>query len=235
MRAYGADMRAQSEDTPGVATAPFATSVGSVRSHRVFATCYDRMNAAAERTFLGRRRAALLGGLTGTVLDVGAGTGANLPHLRSAERVVAVEPDPAMRQRLERRAAESTISVEVSAASADALPFDDASVDAVVFTLVLCTVGDPNAALAEARRVLRDDGTLAVLEHVRGTGRLARFQDAITPVWKVVGAGCHPNRDTLTTLRGRGDFAIDDVDEFRELPRWFPASPMLQLTARPTR
>lgn len=206
-----------------------------MRAHRIFAAYYDRLNAAVERSFLGKRREALLHGLTGAVLDVGAGTGANLPYLRSAERVVAVEPDPAMRARLARRAAETSIPVEVSDASAEALPFGDASFDAVVFTLVLCTVPDPDAALAEARRVLRDDGRLVLLEHVRGDGRLARVQDRITPLWKVVGAGCHPNRDTLGTLRRRGEFELDEVEEFAELPRWVPASPMIQVTARPAR
>ncbi|MEY7974172.1 class I SAM-dependent methyltransferase [Saccharomonospora xinjiangensis] len=206
-----------------------------MRAHRIFAACYDRMNGAAERSFLGRRREALLNDLTGSVLDVGAGTGANLPHLRSAERIVAVEPDPAMRARLAPRAAAAAVPVEVSDASAEALPFADDSFDAVVFTLVLCTVADPDAALSEARRMLRDDGKLVLLEHVRGEGRLARVQDQITPVWKFFGAGCHPNRDTLSTLRRRGEFEIDEVEEFSEIPRWVPASPMIQVTARPTR
>ncbi|CAM2984229.1 class I SAM-dependent methyltransferase [Saccharomonospora xinjiangensis] len=205
-----------------------------MRAHRIFAACYDRMNGAAERSFLGRRREALLHNLTGSVLDVGAGTGANLPHLRSAERIVAVEPDPAMRARLAPRAAAADVPVEVSDASAEALPFADGSFDAVVFTLVLCTVADPDAALSEARRVLRDDGKLVLLEHVRGEGRLARVQDRITPVWKFFGAGCHPNRDTLSTLRRRGEFEIDEVEEFSEVPQWVPASPMIQVTARPT-
>ncbi len=206
-----------------------------MRAHRVFAAYYDRLNAAAERSFLGQRREALLHGLTGAVLDVGAGTGANLPYLRSAERVVAAEPDPAMMARLARRATDTSVPVEVSDASAEALPFADASFDAVVFTLVLCTVTDPDAALAEARRVLRDDGRLVLLEHVRGDGRLARVQDRITPLWKIVGAGCHPNRDTLGTLRRRGEFELAEVEEFSELPRWVPASPMIQVTARPAR
>ncbi|WP_277682180.1 class I SAM-dependent methyltransferase [Saccharomonospora azurea] len=204
-----------------------------MRAHRLFAAYYDRMNAHAERLFLGRRREQLLHGLTGTVLDVGAGTGANLPHLRSAERIIAAEPDAAMRARLARRAAETDVPVEVTDASAEALPLPDDSVDAVVFTLVLCTVADPEAALGEARRVLKDDGTLALLEHVRGDGRLARVQDLVTPVWKVVGAGCHPNRDTLGTVRRRVDFHLDAVEEFSEIPRWVPASPMIQVTARP--
>ncbi|WP_024876510.1 class I SAM-dependent methyltransferase [Saccharomonospora piscinae] len=202
-----------------------------MRAHRLFAACYDRMNDAAERRFLGRRRHDLLHGLTGTVLDVGAGTGANLQHLRAAERIVATEPDPAMRRRLERRTGEAAAPVEIRDAPAESLPFPDGSFDAVVFTLVLCTVADPDAALAEARRVLRRDGTLVLLEHVRGDERLARVQDRITPLWKRVGAGCHPNRDSLATLRRRDEFTLDSVEEFAELPRWVPASPMIQVTA----
>ena len=115
--------------------------------------------------------------------DVGAGTGANLPHLRSASRVVAAEPDPEMRKRIAAKLAGAPVPAEITGDVAEALQEPDASLDALVFTQVLCTVSDPGRALAEARRVLRPGGRLIVLEHVRGSGSLARWQDRLTPLW----------------------------------------------------
>jgi ubiquinone/menaquinone biosynthesis C-methylase UbiE len=184
------------------------------------------MGGAAEREFLGPRRELLLGGLTGEVLDVGAGTGANLPYLRRAAKVVATEPDPAMRRRLTDRAGRAEMPVQVDDAPAEALPYPDASFDAVIFTVVLCTVADPDQALAEARRVLRPDRQLIVLEHVRGTGGLARWQDRITPLWTRLMAGCHPGRDTRSAVE-RAGFRFVEVEEFQPMPRWIPVSPWL--------
>jgi ubiquinone/menaquinone biosynthesis C-methylase UbiE len=151
--------------------------VARPREHQVFAVLYDRMTAPLEQGVLAERRAGLLADLTGTVLDVGAGTGANLPHLRSASRVVAAEPDPAMRRRMAAKLAGAPVPAEITSDVAEALQQPDASFDAVVFTQVLCTVTDPDRALAEARRVLRPGGRLIVLEHVRGSGSLASWQD----------------------------------------------------------
>ncbi|HEV2089398.1 MAG TPA: methyltransferase domain-containing protein [Cryptosporangiaceae bacterium] len=204
------------------------------RGHRLFAAGYDRMNAPAEREFLGPRRERLLGELTGQVLDVGAGTGANLRYLRRADRVVAAEPDPAMRRRLEKAATEAPVPVEVDDAAAEMLPYPDHEFDAVVFSLVLCTVADPARALAEARRVLRPDGRLLVLEHVRGDGRLARWQDLVTPLWRRMVAGCHPGRDTRAAVV-RAGFAFVEVEEFQPMPRWIPVSPWLCGVAEPVR
>ena len=150
------------------------------RERRVFAALYDQMTAPLEQGALAERRAGLLADLTGTVLDVGAGTGANLPYLRSASRVVAAEPDPAMRRRMAAKLAGAPVPAEITGDVAEALQQPDASFDAVVFTQVLCTVSDPGRALAEARRVLRPGGRLIVLEHVRGSGSLARWQDHLT-------------------------------------------------------
>lgn len=174
-----------------------------MREHRMFAALYDRMTAPVERDVWGPRRERLLAGLTGDVLDVGAGTGANLPYLTEAKRVTAVEPDAAMRRKLTAKAARAAVRVTVSDAGAEALPCSDASVDAVVFTLVLCSVADPDRALSEARRVLKPGGRLVVLEHVRGTGKLARWQDHLVPLWRRMNAGCHPNRDTRAAVDAR--------------------------------
>ncbi|WP_019815080.1 class I SAM-dependent methyltransferase [Saccharomonospora saliphila] len=204
-----------------------------MRAHRVFAAVYDRMAASAERHVLGERRQRLLGGLTGRVLDVGAGTGVNLDHVRGADELVLAEPDPAMRAKLHRKLDRAHVPVRVSEAAAEALPFEDASFDAVVCSLVLCTVTDPARALAEARRVLRPGGTLVLLEHVRGTGGQARWQDRVTPLWKRLGAGCHPNRNTRAAVENAG-FTLTRVDETLIGPRWVPVSPLLEATARPS-
>jgi ubiquinone/menaquinone biosynthesis C-methylase UbiE len=204
---------------------------GEVR-HPRFAALYDRLTRPLERDVLGPRRASLLGDLQGQVLDVGAGTGANLPHLRQAKRLVATEPDAAMRKRLARKLAAGHVPVEVTDAAAESLPFPDATFDAVVFTGVLCTVADPQAAVAEARRVLKPAGRLIVLEHVRGTGRLASWQDRVTPLWSRLMAGCHPNRDTAATIE-RAGFTLERIERFDPFPAWVPTRPMLQAVAAP--
>ena len=204
----------------------------NAKGHRVFAAVYDRLNAGAERTWLGKRRADLVARATGQVLEVGAGTGANLAHYRGVERVVAAEPDPAMRARLRFRLGRATVPVEVSDAPAEHLGLRDASIDTVVCTLVLCSVADPDATLAELRRVLRPGGQLLVLEHVRGDGRRARWQDRVTPLWRLVGAGCHPNRDTVAAIE-RAGFHLDHQERF-DPPR-VPAiiRPFVEVVARP--
>jgi ubiquinone/menaquinone biosynthesis C-methylase UbiE len=191
---------------------------------------YDFVTAPLERAILAPRRARLLTGLTGVVLDVGAGTGANLPHFRSATRVIATEPSNGMRTRLAARLSSAPCPVELLDARAEILPMADASVDAVVFTCVLCSVHDVDRALAEARRALRPDGRLLVLEHVRGTDRLARWQDRITPLWSRVAGGCHPNRDIEPAIR-RAGFVIDEAERFDPFPPWVPTRPMLQAVA----
>lgn len=206
----------------------------SQRGHRVFAAVYDRMSQPLERKLLGPRRQELLAGLTGDVLEVGAGTGANLPHYRRAIRVVLTEPDPAMRKRLAARLGEAEVPVELADASAESLPYPSGRFDAVVATLVLCTVPDLDRALAEARRVLRSDGRLVVLEHVRGQGALAQWQDRLTPLWSRLAAGCQPNRDTCAAIE-RAGFGFERVEESQPLPRWVLTSPLLEAVARPSR
>jgi ubiquinone/menaquinone biosynthesis C-methylase UbiE len=181
--------------------------------HRIFAALYDRMNGAMERDWMGERRSHLLSGARGTVLEIGGGTGANLPHYRNVERVTVSEPDPFMREKLRRKLTTAHVPVKVSEAGAEALPFPDGSFDTVVSTLVLCTVRDQELALAEIRRVLRPGGRLLFIEHVRSEGRMAHWQDRIEPLWKRLLAGCHPNRDTVAAIEAAG-FEIEALESF---------------------
>jgi SAM-dependent methyltransferase len=183
--------------------------------HRVFAALYDLLGRRAERGPLGARRRELLCTASGRVLELGAGTGANLRHYPALERLTVTEPDGAMRRRLAPRAAGATFPVDLLDAPAEDLPIASGGVDVVVSTFVLCTVDDPARALAEARRVLRPGGRLLFMEHVRGEGRAGRLQDRLEGASTRLFAGCHPNRDTVgsirlagfsvTALRGVGD------------------------------
>ncbi|MBA2766940.1 MAG: class I SAM-dependent methyltransferase [Actinomycetota bacterium] len=174
---------------------------------RLFAALYDRALAATEDAGLRERRARLLARARGTVVEIGAGTGLNLAHYGDAvERLILTEPEEAMARRLDRAAAAAggrgdARGVEVLRAPAEALPLPDASADTVVTTLVLCTVDDPGAALAEIIRVLRPGGRLLAIEHVRSPDPAqARFQDLVRPVWQRVGHGCRCNRDSAALL-----------------------------------
>ncbi|MGH3328526.1 MAG: class I SAM-dependent methyltransferase [Streptomycetales bacterium] len=200
------------------------------RRERVFATVYDRMSRPAEDRWLGQLRSRLLGSLTGTVLDLGAGTGANLRHYRAAERVVLAEPSAAMRERLQLKLPESRVPAEVTDAAAEDLPYDDDSFDAAVFTLVLCSVTDPELALAEARRVLKPRGRLVFVEHVRSPGPLGPWQDRLDRPWSWLAAGCHANRDTRAAI-DRAGFRVEECDTFRPRPSFFFASPFSAGTA----
>lgn len=180
-----------------------------MRGHRVFAAVYDRMLRGTERAGLEDMRAELLAEARGQTLELGAGTGLNLAHYTSAvTELVLTEPDPHMAQRLRKRLEEEPPApdrVEVVETPAERLPFEDRSFDSVVSTLVLCSVEDPAAATGEIVRVLKPDGRLLYLEHVRSGDRgLARWQDRLERPWGWLGAGCHPNRDTVAQLQAAG-------------------------------
>lgn len=180
---------------------------------RIFAAGYDRFMAGTERAGLAERRRELLAGLHGRVLEIGGGTGANLDHYPAAvEELVVTEPEEPMARRLERKADGAGRSISVVRAPAGALPFEDASFDFAVSTLVLCTVPDQAGALAEIRRVLKPGGRLVFLEHVRaGDERIARWQDRWNPLQRRIGHGCNCNRDTLAAITAAG-FGAQDVE-----------------------
>lgn len=167
---------------------------------RVFAAVYDPMMRSAERGELGRLRDEVVGPARGAVLEIGAGTGLNLPRYSEVERLVATEPEEPMRRRLLGRAGAAPRPVEVVAAPAEVLPFDDGEFDTVVSTLVLCSVDDPAAALREVRRVLRPGGRFRFLEHGGGTGSRAEWQRRLDGVWAAVNAGCHLTRNVADLL-----------------------------------
>jgi ubiquinone/menaquinone biosynthesis C-methylase UbiE len=169
---------------------------------------YDLALRGSEAACLFSWRAALLSTLSGSVLEIGAGTGLNLPHYTQAvQRLLLCEPDRDMRQRLlQRRDATAARQVEINDARAEALPVEGESVDAVVCTLVLCSVEHPSVALAEAWRVLKPGGQLVFLEHVAALDnpRRLRWQRRVEPIWKRVAGNCHLCRDTERAIRDAG-------------------------------
>ncbi len=189
----------------------------SAVSHPIFARVYGRVSRQMEERGGADHRQRLLADLEGQVIEIGAGNGLNFAHYPAqATRVVAVEPEPHLRTLAERNARRAPVEVEVVDGVADALPAEDATFDAAVVSLVLCSVPDQHRALTEVRRVLRPGGELRFFEHVRaatpGLQRVQRVLDAT--VWPLVGGGCHAARNTVAAITGAG-FDLEDVDAFR--------------------
>jgi ubiquinone/menaquinone biosynthesis C-methylase UbiE len=199
---------------------------------RAFAAVYDRGLKATEEAGLRQMRRELLAGAGGRVLEIGAGTGVNLDlYPEGVEELVAVEPDPHMAKRLRAKLAASSRQVSVVEAPAERLPFEDASFDTAVSTLVLCTVPDPAAALAEAARVLKPGGRLLFVEHVRAEDAgLARWQDRLEKPWRFIGDGCHCNRDAVATIEA-SPLTVEQVEK-GQLPKAPPiVSPLVRGSA----
>jgi ubiquinone/menaquinone biosynthesis C-methylase UbiE len=199
------------------------------------ARLYDFFLARAEKQVLGPWRRELLADVAGDVLEIGAGTGANLPaYGAGVRRLVLLEPHQAMRARLTERVRRIRPGGSiVVAGSASRLPLADRSVDVVVATLVLCSVGNVEQTLAEIRRVLRPDGRLHVLEHVAADRPgLRRAQHLLTPVWSRMAGGCSLERPTRELLVAAGF----DVTELRDDTLRVPVPvvrPAIRGTARP--
>jgi SAM-dependent methyltransferase len=181
---------------------------------RAFALLYDPFVWAGERAGVRALRRELLEQASGRTIEIGAGTGLNLPlYPRDLDELVLLEPDASMRTRLGKKLRSSGPPTRVIDASAEHLPFADGSVDTVVSTFVLCTVDAPEVALREIRRVLRPDGQLLLIEHVRAeTPRLARWQDRLAGPWSRFAQGCRCNRATAELIAGCG-FSVADVHE----------------------
>ena len=187
---------------------------------RILALVYDPFLWLGEIAGMRRRRRTLLGGARGRVVEIGAGTGLNIAHYpdRIAE-LVLVEPEPSMRLRLARRLQRHARAARIVDAPAERLPLADASVDTVVSTLVFCTVNDPERALREIARVLRPDGQLLFIEHVRASSRfLAACQDNLLQPWRRFAGGCRCNRQTVELMRACGFAVAADNAVWRGMP-----------------
>jgi ubiquinone/menaquinone biosynthesis C-methylase UbiE len=184
----------------------------------LFAATYDSMSRSSNEAGLREIRHGLLAEANGSVLEIGAGTGLNLPHYDGkVESLVFTDPEPAMLRRLQKKAREQAPLAKVLRAPAEDLPFEDDSFDTVVATLVLCGVDDQARSLREIRRVLRPGGRLLFLEHVRSDDpALARFQDRMNWLNRLV-VFCDCNRPTLNTIEASG-FTVSELER-SELPK----------------
>jgi ubiquinone/menaquinone biosynthesis C-methylase UbiE len=178
-------------------------------------------------------RASLLAPLEGDVLEIGAGQGASIDDYARANKVVLAEPEAAMRRKLAARIATAAAKVpmEVSDAAAESLPFRDASFDVVVSMLVLCSVRDVDATLAEVRRVLRPGGRFVFVEHVRKPGDAGKWQDRLRPVWSFAMGGCQLNRNTVDAIE-RAGMTLDRLEPHRPKPMPPFAYPVMVGVAR---
>ncbi len=187
-----------------------------------FARAYVRTAEAADRRGATEHRKRLLDGLGGVVAEIGAGHGLNFRHYpTTVTEVIAIEPEPTLRNAAARAAAGASVPVRVIPGVAEALPIGDASVDAVIASLVLCSVRDQGQALAEIHRVLRPGGQLRFYEHVipnRQPKRLLLQAMDHSGLWPKVAGGCHPARDTTTAIE-RAGLRIERSERF-----WFAGS-----------
>jgi ubiquinone/menaquinone biosynthesis C-methylase UbiE len=203
----------------------------------LFARIQTWGSAVEERRGGAERRRQLLDGLSGRVVEVGAGSGVSFGHYPpSVRELVAVEPEPTLRQLALRAADTAPVPVRVIDGVAEDLPLEDASMDAAVIAGVLCSVPDPARALAEVARVLRHGGELRFYEHVLArNARLAALQRRLdASLWPHLFGGCHTSRDTEATLIAAG-FAIDARERFSFRPTLLatPSAPRILGRARP--
>jgi ubiquinone/menaquinone biosynthesis C-methylase UbiE len=202
---------------------------------RFFAHYYDRALKATEENGLRAMRTELLAEATGRVIEIGAGTGVNVDlYGPGIEDLTLIEPDPHMAARLRERLAgdrEGRSPSRLVEAPAESLPFDDGDFDTAVATLVLCTVPDPAAAVAELARVLKPGGRLLFIEHVRSDDpSRARWQDRCEKPWRFIADGCYCNRDTAVML-GSSAFAVEHLD-YGKMPKAMPiVRPLIRGTA----
>jgi ubiquinone/menaquinone biosynthesis C-methylase UbiE len=205
-----------------------------VPGSRLSARIYEPVLWLGEKTGFERWRHKLIGQAFGSVMELGAGTGLNLKHYPSGlERLVLVEPDLHKSRLLAAKPAPGGVEAEIVRAPGELLPFEDDSFDMVVETLVLCTVADPEATVAEIRRVLKPDGRFLFMEHVRSDGpRLGPLQDRMEKTWMKIADGCHCNRRTVPMLRANG-FEVEITAEQDKFPMPPVARPIVSGIARP--
>jgi SAM-dependent methyltransferase len=195
----------------------------------VNATALRALDGVFDRT-LGRQKRRLFEDLPDDVVELGSGVGANLRYLRKGTRLTAVEPNPAMHAALRRAAADAGVELHLLTTGAEAIGLPDASTDAVICTLVLCTVGDPDAVLSEVHRILRPGGRFLFVEHVAADPEshrlLAGAQRVVHRPWKWLFEGCDVRRDTAGRIRSAG-FSSVDLQEGTASPAILPVAPMV--------
>ena len=196
---------------PQDATAKLQAGFGK----RFHAWMLAHLNARYEGMVADRKR-TLLGTLRGEIMEIGPGTGPNLQYYPPGIRWIGIEPNPYMYPYLHKAADRAGLGVDLRSGTAEQLPAESGSVDAVVSTLVLCSVSDPQGVLREILRVLKPGGRFVFVEHVAAPSdtRLRRVQTFIRPLWKRIGDGCHPDRETWVTIE-RAGFGEVQLDHFR--------------------
>ncbi len=204
----------------------------ALMSRTTQADLYHRLMERAETRGLADQRAALVQDLEGHVLELGCGTGMMFPHYRAGVRVTAVEPDESFLQIAGLVAEETDAEIELRVTAGESLPFDDATFDAVVVAMVLCSVDNVVSVVRELYRVLKPDGQLRLIEHTRSERRLpGAMMSAANPVWRRLnGQGCNMHRDPLPALRSAG-FDVTTVDAFQIFSPGLPAFPFKSIHA----
>jgi len=182
----------------------------------LFAAVYDLATALIERTLLRPHREYLVANLDGTVLDLGAGTGAMFPYFESVATAStefhAIEPDPHMRRQAAEQANTQATPIHIESSPAEALPYDEDTFDVVITSMVFCTIPDIESAMSEITRVLKPGGELRFFEHVIDDGWRARLQSALAPLWKRLAGGCHLTRQTGTRLVADQSFDVVEIE-----------------------
>jgi len=190
---------------------------GKTRFNPLIARLYDYINLYFEHRQAPQHRQYLAADISGTVLEVGPGTGTMVPYFEAERGVTAyygIEPDPGMRRQALERFDNTTLDGEVIAGRAEQLPFSDGQFDVVVTSCVFCSVPDLGSALSEIARVLDTDGEFRFFEHVRSPGLIGRTQDMLTPLWRRFGGNCHLNREFVPDVREETALSLTEVQAY---------------------